>query len=96
MENNGRVTLVQAVALASGVNRTAAQSKARIIRKTDSGYDDVPIDLKRILQGKAPDVPLSREDIVYIPPSLVRSMVFHTPQMLESAAASAAVYAQVP
>jgi polysaccharide biosynthesis/export protein len=96
MENNGKVTLVQALALAAGVNRTAAQSKARVIRKTAAGYEDMPVDLKRILQGKASDIPLNREDIVYIPPSMVRSMVFHTPQMLESAAASAAVYAQVP
>lgn len=96
MENNGRVTLVQAVALAAGVNRTAAQSKTRVIRKIAAGYQDMPVDLKRILQGKAADIPLDREDIVYIPSSMLRSMVFHTPQMLESAAASAAVYAQVP
>jgi polysaccharide export outer membrane protein len=96
MENNGKMTLVQAVALAAGVNRTAAQSKARVIRKAAAGYEDMPVDLKRILQGKASDIPLNREDIVYIPPSMVRSMVFHTPQMLESAAASAAVYAQMP
>jgi polysaccharide export outer membrane protein len=96
MQNNGRVSLLEAVALASGVNRTAAQSKARVIRKTSTGYDDMPVDLKRILQGKAADIPLEREDIVYIPPSIARSLVFHTPQVLEAAAASAAVYAQAP
>ena len=96
MENSGRVTLVQAIALASGVNRTAAQSKTRVIRKTATGYEDMPVDLKRILQGKAADISLNREDIVYIPPSMVRSMLFHTPQMLESAASSAAVYTAVP
>jgi polysaccharide export outer membrane protein len=96
MENNGRVTLVQAVALAAGVNRTAAQTKARVIRKTASGYNDMPVDLKRILQGKAPDMPLEREDIVYVPPSTARSIAFHAPQVLESAASSAMIYAQVP
>jgi polysaccharide biosynthesis/export protein len=96
MQNNGRVSLLEAVALASGVNRTAAQSKARVIRKTSTGYDDMPVDLKRILQGKAADIALEREDIVYIPPSIARSLVFHTPQVLEAAAASAAVYAQAP
>jgi polysaccharide export outer membrane protein len=96
MENNGRVSLLEAVALASGVNRTAAQSKARVIRKTSAGYEDRPVDLKRILQGKAADIPLEREDIVYIPPSTARSMLFHTPQLLEAAASSAVVYAQAP
>jgi polysaccharide biosynthesis/export protein len=96
MENNGRVTLLEAVALASGVNRTAAQGKARIIRKTSAGYSTMPVDLKHILQGKAADVPLEREDIVYIPASTARSLVFHTPQVLEAAAASATVYAMAP
>jgi polysaccharide export outer membrane protein len=96
MENNGRVTLLEAVALAAGVNRTAAQSKARVIRKTSSGYEDMPVDLKRILQGKAADIPLEREDIVYVPPSTARALLFRTPEVLQSAAASAAVYAQVP
>jgi polysaccharide export outer membrane protein len=96
MENNGRVTLVQAVALAAGVNRTAAQSKARIIRRTSTGYEDTRVDLKRILQGKTADIPLEREDIVYIPSSTARALLFRAPEVLQSAAASAAVYAQVP
>jgi polysaccharide export outer membrane protein len=96
MENNGRVTLLEAVALAAGVNRTAAQSKTRVIRKTAGGYEDMPVDLKRVLQGKAADIPLEREDIVYVPPSMAKTLLLHSPQVLESAAASAAVYAQVP
>jgi polysaccharide biosynthesis/export protein len=96
MENNGRMTLLEAVALASGVNRTAAQSKVRVLRKTSAGHEEMPVDLKRILQGKAADIPLEREDIVYIPPSTARSLVFRTPEVLQAAAASAAVYGQVP
>jgi len=96
MENSGRVTLLEVVALASGVNRTAAQTKTRLIRKTVGGYEEKPINLKRILEGKDADIPLEREDIVYIPPSTARTLLFHTPQVLESAAASATVYAQAP
>jgi polysaccharide export outer membrane protein len=96
MENNGRVSLLELVALASGVNRTASQSKTRIIRKTPTGYNDMPVDLKRILQGKEADIPLEREDIVYVPSSIARSMLFHTPQVLEAAAASAEVVAIAP
>jgi polysaccharide export outer membrane protein len=90
MQNNGRVTLLEAVALASGVNRTAAQSKARIIRKTSAGFEDRPVNLKRILQGKAPDISLEREDIVYIPQSNARSLLYRTPEVLQAAAAAAA------
>jgi polysaccharide biosynthesis/export protein len=96
MENSGQVTLLQAVALAAGVNRTAAQSKTRVIRKTSDGYEDKPINLKLILEGKAPDLPLEREDIVYVPPSTSRTLLFHMPQVLESAAASATIYGAAP
>jgi polysaccharide export outer membrane protein len=96
MENSGRESLLEAVALAAGVNRTAALSKTRVIRKTSAGYEDIPVDLKRILNGKTADIALQREDIVYIPPSMARSMLFHTPQMLEAAASSAMVYTVVP
>lgn len=96
MENNGRVTLLEAVALASGVNRTASQRKTRLIRKTPNGYDEKPVNLKAILEGKVSDIPLQREDIVYIPPSTARTLLFHSPQVLESAAASATVYGRVP
>src|ERR1700674_5002841 len=96
MENNGRVSLLEAVALASGVNRTAALSKVRIIRKTPAGYEDTPIDLKRILQGKTADIALQREDIVYIPSSAARSLLFRAPEVLQAAAASSVVYTAVP
>jgi polysaccharide export outer membrane protein len=96
MENNGRVTLLEAVALASGVNRTAALGKVRVIRKTSAGHEDMPVDLKLILKGKAADIPLEREDIVYIPPSTARGLLFRTPEVLQSAAASTMVYNAVP
>jgi len=96
MENNGRASLLQTVALAAGVNRTAALSKTRVIRKTPTGFEDMPVNLKRILNGKSADIPLQREDIVYVPPSTARSLLFHTPQVLEAAASSAVVYTVVP
>jgi len=96
MENNGRASLLQTVALAAGVNRTAALSKTRVIRKTPTGFEDMPVNLKRILNGKSADIPLQREDIVYVPPSTARSLLFHTPQVLEAAASSAMVYTVVP
>jgi polysaccharide biosynthesis/export protein len=96
MENNGRVSLLEAVALASGVNRTAALSKAQVIHKTSAGYEQTPVDLKRILHGKSPDIALEREDIVYIPSSAARSLLFRAPELLQAAAASSVVYTAVP
>ena len=83
------------VALAAGVNRTAATSKTRIIRKTATGFEEAQVDLKRLLQGKAADVALQPEDIVYIPPSSTKSILMRAPSLAQTAA-SAAVYSAVP
>ena len=95
MQNSGKITLLQAVALAAGVNRTAATSKTRIIRKAATGFEEAQVDLKRLLQGKAADLALQPEDIVYIPPSNTKSILMRAPSLAQSAA-SAAVYSAVP
>ena len=95
MQNNGRISLLQAVAMAQGVNRTAAKSHTKILRKTASGVEETRLDLKHVLENRAPDPQLQPEDIVYIPPSAAKSIVMRAPELLQSAS-SAAVYAAVP
>ena len=95
MQNSGRLTLLQAVAMAQGVNRTAARSQTRLLRKTSSGVEETRLDLKHVLENRAPDLPLEPEDILYIPPSAAKSIVMRTPELVQSAS-SAAVYAAVP
>jgi len=95
MQNNGRISLLQAVAMAQGVNRTAAKSRTRLIRKTASGVGETTLDLKQVLEGRAADPELRPEDIVYIPPSTAKSLLMRTPELMQSAT-SAAVYQAVP
>ncbi|MGZ4816069.1 MAG: polysaccharide biosynthesis/export family protein, partial [Terriglobales bacterium] len=47
MENNERMTVLQAVALAQGTNRTASLGSARILRRTPNGPSEVKIPLKQ-------------------------------------------------
>lgn len=95
MQNSGRISLLQAVAMAQGVNRTAARKHTRLIRKTASGIDETILDLKQVLEGGAADPELQPEDIVYIPPSTAKSLLMRTPALVQSAA-SAAMYQAVP
>ena len=96
MQNNGRITLLQAVAMAQGVNRTAARKHTRLIRKTASGVDETILDLKRVLEGGAADPELRPEDIVYIPPSTAKSILMRDTPALVQSTASAAVYQAIP
>jgi polysaccharide export outer membrane protein len=62
-----RLTVMRVMALASGPVHGAALNKSRIIRRTAKGLRELPIRLKQIMAGKAPDPPLQAEDILYIP-----------------------------
>lgn len=69
LENGGNITVLQAIAVAGGVNPTAALNSAKIIRKSPEGPTETPIQLKKILAAKAPDLTLQPEDIVFVPQS---------------------------
>jgi polysaccharide export outer membrane protein len=68
MEHDG-LTVLQAIAMAQGTNSTAALSDAKLIRKTAEGPAEVPFSLKKMLTGKAPDLKLQPDDIVFVPKS---------------------------
>jgi polysaccharide biosynthesis/export protein len=91
IQTDGAMSLAQAVAWAAGVDFQASQTKTRIIRKTHDGFEEQVVNLKRVLEGKDPDPVLKPEDIVYIPSSLIKSLLAHATSISQSAA-SAAVY----
>ena len=63
------VSVLQALSLAEGWERTASPQNARIIRRGQSGSAEVAVDIRRVLRGQAPDQPLHGEDILFIPGS---------------------------
>ena len=72
---NAHMTVLQAVAMAQGANPTAALDKAEVIRNAGQGSkpEEIPIQLKKILTAKAPDVNLQENDIVFVPNSGAKS-----------------------
>jgi polysaccharide export outer membrane protein len=56
--DNGTLTVLQALALAGGANRTAKLGAVRIIRKGPTGMTETIVPLKKMLEAKAPDVTL--------------------------------------
>ena len=74
----GGLTVLQAVALAGGTGRTAKLNGARLLRKGTNGMTQTPVDLKKILQAKAPDMPLEPNDILIVPSSTGKIMAGRT------------------
>ena len=69
IENRGRMTVLEVLALAGGTTANAKIGGARIIRKTPQGVQEVPIPLKEILSAKREDMELLPGDVLFIPTS---------------------------
>jgi polysaccharide export outer membrane protein len=91
IENNDRLTVLQAIALAQGTNRTASLNHAKLIRKTDAGREELPVPLKKLLANKAPDLVIADGDILFVPGSTAKNALRDAESILP-AAAGAAIY----
>jgi polysaccharide export outer membrane protein len=95
--DNGSLTVLQALALAGGTNHTAQMNGVRIIRKGSAGVmTETRLPLKKMLEAKAPDIPLQADDILFVPLSGVRVAAGETMTAAISAAAGLIVIAAHP
>src|SRR5579862_200855 len=95
MDNSGHITILQALALAEGANSDANLHKAKIVRKSESGQTEIPVDLKKIMQAKEPDMKLQAEDVVFVPTSKGKYAGERTLQSIVSIATGVATYRAV-
>ena len=66
IENKNSLTVLQALALAQGLNKTA-KLDAKLIRGTPTGQTETDLPLKKILANQTSDPKLQDEDILYVP-----------------------------
>jgi len=93
LKTNENISVLQAVALAEGLTRTAARSRARIMRTDEATgtRTEIPINLDKILAGGLTDPILRPKDIVFVPNSTGKSAFYSSTQAIVSIG-SAAVY----
>lgn len=68
MNNDENLTVLQALALAQGLNPTSTKNVC-IIRRKDGRLQEIPIELKQIMTAKAPDIARENEDVLFVPNS---------------------------
>jgi len=69
MDNNERLTVMQAIALTGGPTSVAAMNSAKLIRTTATGREQLDLPLKRMLATKQADIELKPDDIIFVPGS---------------------------
>lgn len=89
------LSLLKALALAEGLDRDASPKKARIMRASTagpSGRTDTPVNLQDILDGKAPDLQLHADDVLFIPDNVARSATRRFAEAAIQVATGVAIY----
>ena len=70
LKTNENISVLQAIALAEGLAPNAKGSEARIFQSATSGAPkETPLNLDKILAGKAPSVFLKPNDVLFVPNS---------------------------
>jgi polysaccharide export outer membrane protein len=75
--NSGSESLMQAVAMAGAANKTAVLSEVRLLRKNDSSYVESTVNLDKVQKGKATDITLVADDVVFVPFSYAKNFVLN-------------------
>lgn len=92
MQENGSLNVAQAVSLAQGTLMQAKIGGIRVIRhEPDGTLKEIPVEYKKIMNGKNPPLELEAQDIVYVPVSKVKS-VFTAGANIVGETSSAAIY----
>ncbi len=93
MIEDSSLSVLKALALAGGSTRTSALGKTRILRQTPNGVQEIPVNLKKVLYAKAPDLPMVKGDILFIPGSAAKAAAYRTADAAVSLSTSLAIVA---
>jgi polysaccharide export outer membrane protein len=94
VKGNEQMSLLKAIALAEGLSSTSARGRTRIIR-TDEGSgkrSEIAVDVGKILDGKAPDMNLQAADIVFVPNSAGKSVLYKGTEAVVATASGLVIF----
>ncbi len=96
MIEDNSLSVLKALALAGGSNRTASLNKTRILRQTSNGIQEIPVSLKKILYAKAPDIPMVKGDVLFIPGSSAKAAAYRSADAALTMTSALAIVAAHP
>jgi polysaccharide biosynthesis/export protein len=68
--DKSEITVLQALSLVEGLTSVAASSKAVIVRDSaEKNREEIPINISKVMSGKATDQYLTADDILFVPES---------------------------
>jgi polysaccharide export outer membrane protein len=94
MQDNGKITILQALAQAGGASATAAMNRALLLRRNGDGYLTSKLHIDKLAHGQGGDMDLHANDIVFVPINRLKSSL-RSVQDVTTSIGSASIYAVV-
>lgn len=85
-------TVVQALSLAWGPGQNASLTRAILIREQPGGRTITSLNLKRMLRGQDPDIPIRDRDILFVPDSTAKNLWNRTMESVIQSVAGVSIY----
>jgi len=95
MDEDGGISMLEALTDAGSSLPSSSLSKVMIFRKADGKYHSLPVNVQDMVKGKAPDMQLMAEDVIYVPFSFGKNLMVNGASILAavgSATASGIIY----
>ena len=93
MEPAQPMTVLQAVSLAWGPTQSAVTNKVLLIHEQNGNRAVTTLNLKRMLRGLDPDMPIGERDILFVPDSAVKNLWNRSLEAVVQSAAGVSIYA---
>jgi len=91
MQEEGTLTVLQAISLADGTTVAASTGTVYLLRKNADGSEvDIALPYKKMTQGKSADMRLRATDVLYVPTSAIKMVLS---QEILASAVTASIYA---
>ena len=87
------LTVVQALSLAWGATPNASAAKAILIRDQTGGRTLTTLNLRRMIRGQDPDLPVRDRDILFIPDSTAKNLLNKSLESAIQSAIGVSIYA---
>jgi polysaccharide export outer membrane protein len=88
-----QMTTMKVLALAGGLTRVAKVDRAVIIRKDDQGKQtETQVDLKKVIDRQAEDLQMRASDILYVPDSKSKAVLYQALQIAAAVGTAVAIY----
>ena len=84
MQENGKISLMQALTQAGSTLPNAGLRNVMVFRRADGEYKQLSVDVGKVAKGKAPDIDLKAEDVVWVPYSYGKNILVNSASIIAS------------